>query len=103
MIERPLRTGCRLGWCWPTARMRQLRVRRRVRCEGLGYAVGFTVRHGVAPDCWGRRIGDPWRIGDLADAHRARWLRRVTWREGTKGKMSSRFATERVVLAGRPR
>jgi len=26
-------------------------------------------------------------------------FRRVTWREGTKGKMSSRFATERVVLA----
>jgi hypothetical protein len=38
-------------------------------------------------------------VGDLADAIGRGGFRRVTWREGTKGKMSSRFATERVVLA----
>jgi len=74
--------------------------RRRVRCEGLGYAVGFTpYDHGVRLDLLGRRIVTPWRSVNLADAIGRGGFRRVTWREGTKGKMSSRFATERVVLA----
>jgi len=74
--------------------------RRRVRCEGLGYAVGLHRTTTVwRLDLLGRRIGDPVAVGDLADAIGRGGFRRVTWREGTKGKMSSRFATERVVLA----
>jgi len=71
-----------------------------VRCEGLGYAVGLHRTTTVwRLDSLGRRIGDPVAVGDLADAIGRGGFRRVTWREGTKGKMSSRFATERVVLA----
>jgi SRSO17 transposase len=74
--------------------------RRRVRCEGLDYAVGLHRTTTVwRLDSLGRRTGDPVAVGDLADAIGRRGFRRVTWREGTKGKMSSRFASERVVLA----
>jgi len=79
---------------------RHSEFRRRVRCEGLGYAVGLHRTTTVwRLDLLGRRIGDPVAVGDLADAIGRGGFRRVTWREGTKGKMSSRFATERVVLA----
>jgi SRSO17 transposase len=74
--------------------------RRHVRCEGLDYAVGLHCTTTVwRLDSQGRRTGDPVAVGDLADALGQRAFRRVTWREGTKGKMSSRFAVERVVLA----
>jgi SRSO17 transposase len=74
--------------------------RRRVRCEGLDYAVGLHRTTTVwRLDSLGRRIGTPVAVGDLAIAIGRRGFRRVTWREGTKGKMSSRFAVERVVLA----
>lgn len=74
--------------------------RRHVRCEGLDYAVGLHRTTTVwRLDSLGRRTGDPVSIGDLADAIGQKTFRRVTWREGTKGKMSSRFAAERVVLA----
>lgn len=74
--------------------------RRHVRCEGLDYAVGLHRTTTVYRlDSLGRRIGDPVSVGDLADAIGQKTFRRVTWREGTKGKMASRFAAERVVLA----
>jgi SRSO17 transposase len=74
--------------------------RRHVRCEGLDYAVGLHCTTTVwRLDSQGRRTGDPVAVGDLADAIGRKAFRRVTWREGTKGKMSSRFAAERVVLA----
>jgi FOG: Transposase len=74
--------------------------RRALRCEGLDYAVGIHRTSTVwRLDSLGRRIGDPVAVGDLADAIGRGGFRRVTWREGTKGKMSSRFAAERVVLA----
>jgi len=74
--------------------------RRHVRCEGLDYAVGLHRTTTVwRLDSLGRRTGDPVAVGDLADAIGRKAFRRVTWREGTKGKMSSRFAAERVVLA----
>jgi len=100
MIERAIADGCRLAGAGRQRVWRQLRVRRRVRCEGLGYAVGLHRTTTVwRLDLLGRRIGDPVAVGDLADAIGRGGFRRVTWREGTKGKMSSRFATERVVLA----
>ena len=74
--------------------------RRRVRCEGMDYAVGLHATTTVwRLDKGGRRIGSPVAVGDLAIAVGRRGFRQVTWREGTKGKMSSRFAVERVVLA----
>jgi len=100
MIERAIADGA--GWAGAGRQRvwRQLRFRRRVRCEGwLRRRLHRTTR--VAPGLLGRRIGDPVAVGDLADAIGRGGFRRVTWREGTKGKMSSRFATERVVLAQR--
>jgi hypothetical protein len=38
-------------------------------------------------------------VGDLASAIGRHGFRRVTWREGTRGNLASRFAAERVVLA----
>jgi len=72
MIERAIADGF-AGWAGarPTARMAtNSEFRRRVRCEGLGYAVGL---HRTEPRLWrldllGRRIGDPVAVGDLADA-----------------------------------
>jgi len=53
--------------------------RRRVRCEGLGYAVAYTVRPRCGAWIWlGRRIGDPVAVGDLADAIGRGGFRRVT-------------------------
>jgi len=95
----PLRTGCRLAGAGRQRVCDNSEFRRRVRCEGLGYAVGLHRTTTVwRLDLLGRRIGDPWR-SVIWRRHRRGGFRRVTWREGTKGKMSSRFATERVVLA----
>jgi len=74
--------------------------RRRVRCQGLDYAVGLHCTSTVwRLDSLGRRTGDPVAAGDLAVAIGRSSFRRSTWREGTNGKLSSRFAAERVVLA----
>jgi len=98
--RRAIADGLPAGLVLATARMATTPEFRpaRVRCEGLGYAVGLhrTTRCG-AWICWDAESVTPWRSGDLADAIGRGGFRRVTWREGTKGKMSSRFATERVV------
>jgi len=101
MIERAIADGLPAGLVLAdSAYGDNSEFRRRVRCEGLGYAVGLHRTTTVwRVDSLGRRIGDPVAVGDLADAIGRGGFRRVTWREGTKGKMSSRFATERVVLA----
>jgi len=101
MIERAIADGLPAGLVLAdSAYGDNSEFRRRVRCEGLGYAVGLHRTTTVwRLDLLGRRIGDPVAVGDLADAIGRGGFRRVTWREGTKGKMSSRFATERVVLA----
>jgi len=58
----PLRTGCRLGWCWPTARMATTPSFAARALRGLGYAVGLHRTTTVwRLDLLGRRIGDPWR------------------------------------------
>jgi len=53
----PLRTGCRLAGAGRQRVWRQLEFRRRVRCEGLGYAVGLhrttTVWRWI---CWERSV-----------------------------------------------
>jgi len=105
MIERAIADGLPAGLVLAdSAYGDNSEFRRRVRCEGLGYASAYTVRPRCgAWICWDAESVT--RGGrDLADAIGRGGFRRVTWREGTKGKMSSRFATERVVLApGRPR
>jgi len=74
--------------------------RRRVRCLGLNYAVGLHSPTTVwRLDSLGRRLGDPVAVGDLGTAVGPTAFRRSTWREGTKGHLSSRFYAERVVLA----
>lgn len=74
--------------------------RRGLRCEGLDYAVGVHRTTTVwRLDSLGRRQGEPVAVGDLASAIGRRGFRRITWREGTRGKLASRFAVERVVLA----
>ena len=101
MIERAIADGVPAGLALAdSAYGDNSEFRRRVRCEGLDYAVGLHRTTTVwRLDPLGRRIGDPVAVGDLADAIGRGGFRRVTWREGTKGKMSSHFATERVVLA----
>jgi SRSO17 transposase len=101
MIERAVADGVPTGLVLAdSAYGDNSEFRRHVRCEGLDYAVGLHRTTTVwRLDSLGRRTGDPVAIGDLADAIGRKAFRRVTWREGTKGKMSSRFAAERVVLA----
>jgi SRSO17 transposase len=101
MIERAVADGVPTGLVLAdSAYGDNSEFRRHVRCEGLDYAVGLHRTTTVwRLDSLGRRTGDPVAVGDLADAIGRRAFRRVTWREGTKGKMSSRFAAERVVLA----
>jgi len=101
MIERAIADGLPAGAGAGRQRVwRQLRVSPARALRGSGLRRRLTpYDHGVAPGFAGRRIGDPVAVGDLADAIGRGGFRRVTWREGTKGKMSSRFATERVVLA----
>jgi SRSO17 transposase len=74
--------------------------RRVLRCEGLDYAVGIHRTSTVwRLDSLGRRQGEPVAVGDLAIAIGRKGFRKTTWREGTGGKLASRFAAERVVLA----
>jgi SRSO17 transposase len=70
-----------------------------VRALGLDYAVGVHSPTTV----WrvgrkGRRRGEPISVRDLGLTRR-RAFRRITWREGTKKTLSSRFCVERVVVA----
>lgn len=101
MIERAVADGLPTGLVLAdSAYGDNSEFRRHVRCEGLDYAVGLHRTTTVwRLDSLGRRTGDPVSVGDLADAIGQKAFRRVTWREGTKGKMASRFAAERVVLA----
>ena len=101
MIERAVADGLPAGLVLAdSAYGDNTEFRRRVRCEGLDYAVGLHCTTTVwRLDSLGRRTGSPVAVGDLAIAIGRRGFRRVTWREGTKGKLASRFAVERIVLA----
>jgi SRSO17 transposase len=74
--------------------------RETVRLLGLDYAVGI---HGPTKvwllDAAGRRHGEAVSAEQLGQALGPRAFRRVTWREGTKGKMHSRFCFRRVKVA----
>jgi SRSO17 transposase len=73
--------------------MRRWRARARVRCLGLGYAVGVHSSTSIwRLDRLSRRMGEPVAVG-------RRGFRRSTWRAGSKDKLSSKFYAERVVLA----
>jgi len=68
-----------------------------VRAAGLDY--GVAVRSDIKVwtlDSRGRRRGEPTRVDALATSIGIRAFRRVTWRMGTKSRMSSRFCFRRI-------
>jgi len=77
--------------------------RNRVRALGFDYAVGVRPNATVwVLDAADRRRGDPVRLRPLATLRLPdSAFRKYTWREGTKGKMSGRFAFVRVKSAGK--
>mgnify|MGYP001574951877 CR=1 FL=1 len=67
---------------------------------GLDYAVAVDPQTKVwLVDRLGRRSGEPMSTRELAQtiAQKPRGFRRVTWREGTKERLSARFAFRKVV------
>jgi SRSO17 transposase len=74
--------------------------RRTARAHGLDYAVAIDGDSGVILlDAAGRRRGEPVLARDLTMKIPRGAFRRVTWRDGTKGKLSSRFVFRRVRVA----
>src|SRR5215831_1665477 len=72
-----------------------------IRALGLHYAVGIEAPTKVARlDSAGRKRGYRTSVASLAEhlhAEGRHAYRRVTWRDGTKRRLSSRFAVQRVV------
>jgi SRSO17 transposase len=67
---------------------------------GLDYAVGINGTSKVwILDARDRRRGDPVSALDLGVALGARAFRRLTWRDGTSGKLASRVCVRRVKVA----
>lgn len=65
---------------------------------GLDYAVGVESQTKAwHVDVLNRRYGEPLTLLDLGLELGRKRFRRVTWREGSNGKLSSRFALMRVV------
>jgi SRSO17 transposase len=74
--------------------------RETVRLHGLDYAVGVHAPTKVwCLDKSERRRGEAVGVQDLGVALGPSAFRRVTWREGTGGKLSSRFCFRRVKVA----
>lgn len=73
--------------------------REAVRAEGLDYglAVGSNTRVWLL-DAQGRRRGEPIQVNALGASLGRRAFRRTTWRDGTKGRMSSFFCMRRVKI-----
>jgi SRSO17 transposase len=70
--------------------------RKQLRQLGLDYAVGVHAPTTVwRLDKSGQPYGEPMSVADVG--HHTERFRRVTWREGTKGKLWSRFALCRVL------
>ena len=70
--------------------------RRGIREEGLPYAIEVHSPTTVwRLDKEGQRVGEPMSVADVGH-HMKGPCRKVTWREGCKGKMRSRFARCRV-------
>jgi SRSO17 transposase len=67
--------------------------RNTVRMFGLDLGVAVSASTKVWPlDKLGRRRGDPLGVQDLGIKRGRRGFRRLTWREGPGGRLSSRFA-----------
>ena len=74
--------------------------REEVRYLGFDYAVGIDSTTTVwRLDRRGRRLGNPQRVNTIAVALGRRGFRRVTWRDGTRRKLTARFAVLRVLPA----
>jgi len=100
MIERAIADGLPAGLVLAdSAYGDNSEFRRRVRCEGLGYASAYTVRPRCgAWICWDAESVTPWR-SVIWPTPSGEWLSAGDLARRNEGKMSSRFATERVVLA----
>ena len=88
-------------WCLPDAFYgRSHELRERVRSWGLDYAVGIDGDTGVwILDKRERRQGDSVLVEDFATKLERKAFRRVTWREGTRGKLASNFCFRRVKVS----
>lgn len=74
--------------------------RETVRLLGLDYAVGIHATTKVwLLDAASRRHGDAVSVLQIGQSLGSSAFRRVTWREGTKGKLHSRFCFRRVKVA----
>ncbi len=75
-------------------------LRETVRVLGFDYALGIHATTTLwLLDRAGRRRGDAQRARAVALSLGRKAFRRITWREGTKGKLSSQFALRRVKVA----
>ncbi len=73
-------------------------LRGHVRSLGLDYLVAVETRTRVwCLDSVARRRGDPLSLGELARQLDPGVFRRITWRQGSKHDLSSRFAFLRVL------
>ena len=71
-----------------------------VRMHGFDYALGIHSTTKLwRVDAAGRRRGEAMTASALAKERGEKSSRRVTWREGTKGKLSGHFTFERVKVA----
>jgi SRSO17 transposase len=74
--------------------------RQGVRRIGMDYAVGISSTSKVwRLNSLGRTIQPAVAIGEFASSIGRRAFKKVTWKQGTSAKLSSRFAAARVVLA----
>ena len=74
-----------------------LEFREAIRSEGLDYGVAIQASTRVwMLDSKGRRREEPVHVDELAELVGRTAFRRVTWRDGTKAKMSSKFCFRRV-------
>jgi SRSO17 transposase len=72
--------------------------RRSLRELGLHYGVGVKTNTKVwRTDNLGKRCGSKIGVKDLAAQASKKSVRRITWKEGTRGRLSARFAFWRVV------
>lgn len=73
--------------------------RESIRCEGMDYGVATHCDTRVwLLDSRGRPKGEPTRVDRLATSLGRSAFKRMTWRDGTKGKLSSSFCFRRVKI-----
>jgi len=102
MIRRALAAGVPQGVVLADSAYGTVReFRDGVRREGLHYAVGVDPKTTVwRLDKHDNPRGEPLSVRDLArKIHERGGFRRCTWRKGTKGYLTARFAMRRVVPA----